>query len=285
MDRFPEVVPTHEFKNAEEAPSHDVFSVIFHLCHAASLYNVPACLSLARTRVGLDSSVSTLLKTNVPIDFESAKELCKRAMSSRRSPAAPKVAAGCLLYQILEDEGTAGDMEKINILEETLHMMKLSTDEAEVMKEHVKKLSRGKAEGFHIGDKVEGNYFMEGTFYAGVIVKVSDDGNFVVIQYDDDGSTESLTVDNVRSIEPSTDVCSDQNHPLSDAEALGKENIDEECLFEDYDLMAKLADLKKRNGERSIAVILFQKAAELAMNAGKMQCANNWSMQAVELEG
>jgi hypothetical protein len=76
MDRFPEIVPTHEYDNVEDRPSHDIFSVIFHLSHAASLYNVSACLSLARARVGLDSSVSPLLKTNVPIDFESSKDLC-----------------------------------------------------------------------------------------------------------------------------------------------------------------------------------------------------------------
>lgn len=56
MDRFPEIVPTNgEF--VEDAPSHDIFSVIFHLCHAASLYDVSACLALARARVGLDTFV------------------------------------------------------------------------------------------------------------------------------------------------------------------------------------------------------------------------------------
>lgn len=57
MDRFPEIVPSHE-GDIEDKPSHDIFSVIFHLCHAASLYNVQACLALARARVGLDTFVS-----------------------------------------------------------------------------------------------------------------------------------------------------------------------------------------------------------------------------------
>lgn len=57
MDRFPEIVPSHE-GNIEDQPSHDIFSVIFHLCHAASLYNVQACLALARARVGLETFVS-----------------------------------------------------------------------------------------------------------------------------------------------------------------------------------------------------------------------------------
>lgn len=56
MDRFPEVVHTQPNETSiEDRPSHDVFSVVFHLCHAASLYNVPACLSLARARVGLET--------------------------------------------------------------------------------------------------------------------------------------------------------------------------------------------------------------------------------------
>ena len=283
MDRFPEIVPSHEFKSAEDAPSHDVFSVIFHLCHAASLYNVQACLSLARARVGLDSCASSLLQANVPIDFDDSKELCRRALGSQRSAAAPKVAAGCLLYQILEDEGDAGAVEKITVLEETLDLMKLAVNEAEVMKEHAKKQSRGKASGFHVGDKIEGNYFMEGTFYPGVVVEVSDDGNSVVVRYDDDDSTESLTVDNVRSIEPASEIQGDS--PLSDADALGTVNTDEERLFEDYELMAKLADLKEQVGEFLAAAKLFQEAAEIAMSAGKMQSANKWSMRAAELEG
>ena len=55
-DRFPEIVQPYE-ENPENTPNHDIYSVIFHLCHAASLKNVPACLALARARVGLDTSV------------------------------------------------------------------------------------------------------------------------------------------------------------------------------------------------------------------------------------
>lgn len=282
MDRFPEIVPGD---NTEEKPSHCFFSVIFHLCHAASLWNVPACLALARARVGLDTFVSPLLKTNVPIDFESAKEFCKRAMASERSTAAPKVAAGCLLYQIIEDEGTSGDVEKMRILEDILSLMKLFAEEDKIMKEHAEKESRGKAEGFHVGDKVEGNYFMEGTYYAGIIVEVSGDGNSVVVQYDDDGSTESLSNENVRSLEPTSEILAAQTARLSDEEALGTVNTDEQCLFEDYDLMAKLAELKGKAGEHSDAAALFQEAADLAMNVGKMKSANAWSMRAAELEG
>jgi len=283
MDRFPEIVPKNG-ENAENAPSHDIFSVIFHLCHAASLYNVSACLALARARVGLDTFVSPLLKTNVTIDFESSKEYCKRAMASERSTAKPKVAAGCLLYQIIEDEGTAGDVEKIHVLEETLRLMKLILEEDRIMKEHAEKEARGKAAGFHVGDKAEGNYFMEGTFYPGVIVEVAADGNSVVIQYEDDGSTEKLTNENVRSLEPPAEILAAQTARLSDEEALGTVNTDEQCLFEDYDLMAKLAELKEKTGKSADAAELFQEAADLAMNAGKMKTANTWSMRAAELQ-
>mmetsp|Transcript_35705 Transcript_35705/g.62664 ORF Transcript_35705/g.62664 Transcript_35705/m.62664 type:complete len:213 (-) Transcript_35705:1071-1709(-) len=209
-------------------------------------------------------------------------------MASERSTAAPKVAAGCLLYQIIEDElglglaltSAAGDVEKVQILEDTLSLMKLSSEEDKIMKEHAEKESRGKADGFHVCDRVNGNYFMEGTFYPGFIVEVSEDGNSVVIQYDDDGSRETLSNENVRSLEPASEILAAQSVRLTDEEALGTVNTDEHCLFEDYDLMAKLAELKEKTGESSDAAALFQEAADLAMNAGKMKTANNWSMRA-----
>lgn len=283
MDRFPECVSPDGVVD-DEKPSHDVFSVVFHLSHAASLGNVQACLALARARVGLQSSASPLLHTNIPIDFDSAKDLCRRAMSVERSPASPKAAAGCLLYQILEDEEATGDVEKLHVLEEALNFVNVSEREQAAVKEHVKNMkSRGKADGFRVGDVVEGNYFMEGTYYAGKVVEVLDDGNSVVIQYDDDGSTETLTVDNVRPIEMSTEVLSHETARLSDEEAFGIANTDEIVLLE-YDLISKIAELKEKTGDRAAAAILFQQAAEMAMTAGKMQTANKWSMRAAELE-
>jgi elongation factor 2 kinase len=283
MDRFPEIVP-HDNIDNDYSPSHDIFSVIFHLSQAASLGNVQACLALARARVGLHSSASPLLHTNVPIDFDSAKDFCRKAMSFERSPASPKAAAGCLLYQILEDEETAGNVEKLNVLEETLNFLKLAEREQAAVKEHTKNMqSRGKADGFHIGDVVEGNYFMEGTYYPGKVIDVLDGGNTVVVQYDDDGSSETLTADNVRSVEVSAEVISHETSRLSDEEAFGVANTDEIVLL-DYELISKMAELKEKTGDRSAAAELFQQAAELAMNAGKMQTANNWSMRAAELE-
>ena len=51
-------------------------------------------------------------------------------------------------------------------------------------------------------------------------------------------------------------------------------------------MKAKLAELKGKPGKTSHAAALFQEAADLVMNAGKMETANNWSMRAAEdLEG
>lgn len=284
MDRFPEIVSPDKIVD-DELPSHDVFSVVFHLSHAASLGNVQACLALARARVGLHSSASPLLHTNVPIDFDSAKDLCRRAMSSERSPASPKAAAGCLLYQILEDEEAAGDVEKLHVLEEALKFLNLAEREQAAVKEHAKIMqSRGKADGFHVGDVVEGNYYMEGTYYSGKVIDVLDNGNSVVIQYDDDGSSETLAAEYVRPIEVSAEVLSHETSRLSDEEAFGVSNTDEIVLL-DYELISKIAGLKEKTGDRLGAAELFQQAAELAMSAGKMQTANNWSMRAAELEG
>merc|ERR1712183_316041 len=131
----------------------------------------------------------------------------------------------------------------------------------------------------------EGNYFGEGTFYPGVVVEICEGGTSVVLKYDDDGSTETLSNENVRSLEPAPELAARTVH-LSDEEALGTVNTDEQCLlFENYDLMAKLAELKANTGEKSDAAALFLEAADLAMNAGKMKTANNWSMRAAELEG
>jgi len=52
---------------------------------------------------------SPLLNANMTIDFELSKGFCARVMASDGPIAAPRVAAGYLLYQIVEDQETAGD--------------------------------------------------------------------------------------------------------------------------------------------------------------------------------
>ena len=42
--------------------------------------------------------------------------------------------------------------------------MELSVEEDEITKGHADREPRGRAEGFGVGDNVEGNYFMESTF-------------------------------------------------------------------------------------------------------------------------
>ena len=276
IGRFPEIGDGEE---------HDVCSVVFHLCHAASLRDVPACLALARLRSGLDSSVSDLLKNVVPVDFETAKDLLGRAMESELSPSLPKAAAGCLLLQILEDEGEAGDLALANVVQDTIDFMAKAVAEEE--ERAAKRAVDARGGGIQVGDKVEANYCLEGTFYAGCVTAVSDDGKSITVQYDDDGSSESLTEENVRVLSgsASADVAPPPiGGPLTDAEALGTNNEDEVCLYEAYALKAKLAELKVKLGDKETAASLYQEAADEAMTAGKMKTAAEWSSKAAELE-
>ena len=204
-------------------------------------------------------------------------------MTSTRSTTAPKIAAGCLLYHILNDEGIDADDDTISVLEETLQLMKLSAEESASMTKHAVNQSRTNPGRLTPGDKVEGNYCMEGTFYRGVIVEVSDENNSVVIKYDDDSTTETLTLQNVRSLEPAPNAISPRTARLSDDEALGIVNTDEQFLFEDYDLTSTLAELHARFGRSSKAAALYQEASNLAMDAGKMKSASMWSLRATEL--
>lgn len=198
---------------------------------------------------------------------------------STSSTVAPRIAAGCLLFHIIDDEGITTDSEKISVLEETLAMMKISASSDSMNADDPSDVGR-----FTSGDQVDGNYCMEGTFYSGVVVEVCDDGSSVVIQYDDDGTTEKLSLDNVRYREPERKNIANGTARLSDDQALGIDNTDEQCLFEDYDLMAKLAELLANTGHLTKASALYQEAADLAMDAGKMKTANTWSMRAAELE-
>jgi elongation factor 2 kinase len=283
IGRFPEVVP--DDPDGGEKPQHDVYSVVFHLCHAASLRDVPACLALARVRAGLDSSVSDLLKTVVPVDFESAKDLLGRGMESHLSPSASKAAAGCLLLQILEDEGEAGDLAVANVVQDTIDFMAKTVAEEE--ERAAKRAVDARGGGIEVGDKVEANCCLEGTFYSGVVMALSDDGKTITVQYDDDGSSESLSEENVRVLSGATagaDVAPPPvGGPLTDAEALGTTNDDEICLYEAYTLRAKLAELKLRLGDKEAAAGLYQEAADEAMNAGKMKTAAEWSAKAGDL--
>ena len=128
--RFPRVVPTDtaHMDNPKDAPDHDAATVLFHLSYAAALKNGPACLALARVQAGMDTHVSDLLRDIIPVDFDAAKLLLHRAMSSSYPPTKPKAAAGCLLFQILHDEIGVGisetsETEIIAVLREALQLL------------------------------------------------------------------------------------------------------------------------------------------------------------------
>jgi len=276
MGRFPEIVTENETKETSECSSHDVSSVLFHLCHAASLQHGSACLSLARVRAGLKTSASTLLQKIVPVDFEESKALLRRTLDGP-PPSVVKAAAGCLMVQILEDESNEGMDDQISkVIEETLLYME------EAKNEHLakKSLSRPSENTFEIGSKVEANYCLEGTFYPARVVKIEGDGTFVV-EYDDDGSTETLSNENIKCVEGSGVV--KEQTPLSDGDALGLDNLDEKYLFKDYQLEAQLAELKAKHGAKQDASELYQSAADKAMNDGKMQSAAKWSNLSCQL--
>jgi len=304
IGRFPEEVSS---KDPENVPSHDAFSVLFHLSHAASLRCVPACLALGRVLAGLETCVSDLLDSLVPIDFEAAKSLLKRAMESVNPPNAPKVAAGCVLYQIYTDEafvarggiqsGNDGDDEidrpiteqmvvpdlvLITLLEDILDLMAACEEEKKTNLEF-KERSKKSSHSFHVGDKVEGNYFLEGNYYPGVVDSVSDDGTVVSVRYDDDGTVEALPSEHVRLLIPPTATQTDLGGPLTDEEAGFGTSGDEAITFESYQLRADLAKLVEKAGDKSKASALYEEAAQEAMQAGKMKIATEWSLKASDL--
>jgi elongation factor 2 kinase len=282
MCRFPEVVPLQPGQSPADAPAHDVFSVLFHLSHASALHNVPACLALGRVHAGLGSCVSDLLQHMATIDFDAAKTLLRRAMDSPFPPSNPKAAAGCLLYQILLDDGDASDTTISHLLEDTIKLLEASKAEAEVLAAHRKKMENGGGRKFAVGDRVEADYCLEGTYYPGVVEQVSEDGKLVTVRYDDDGSTESQSLEHVKLIVPPSATQTLLGGPLSD-EDLFADNTDEKCLMEAYELKGELADFKEKAGDKQGAAKLFEESADDAMKAGKMQKATKWSLRAAEL--
>jgi len=245
----------------------------------------------------LGTSVSELLGTIVPIDFDAAKDLFRRCMGSKFPPAAPKAAAGCLLYQMylddresqdyVEGEDTFGvkvvsDITLAQLLEDILKLMDESDKESTEAKEHTSAKEQA-ARQFKVGDKVEGNFALEGSFYPGVVSAISEDGTEVEICYDDDGSKEMLTLENVRLVIPPTATQTVMGGPLSDEEALGSENTDEKCVVEGYELKGELAALKLKLGAKDVAATLYEEASNDAMNAGKMKKASEWSLKAAGL--
>lgn len=299
IGRFPEVVPSNDSK---DAPPHDVFSVLFHLSHAASLRCVPACLALGRILAGLGTSVSELLNSFVPLDFEAAKDMLKRAMESELSPNAPKVAAGCVLYQIYLDEvsmarqgikdddqdqiftnhSVASDLVLINLLRDILYLMAARDEERESNRQFKDRKMTG-SYSFQVGDRIEGNYCLEGNYYAGIVDSVSEDRTTVNVKYDDDGTIEGLSTEHVRMIIPPTAIQTELGGPLTDEEAGFGGGGDETITMEPCQLKAALAKLIANTGDKTKASELYEEAAQEAIQANKMKIAAEWSLKAAEL--
>ncbi|KAL7566525.1 hypothetical protein ACA910_006434 [Epithemia clementina (nom. ined.)] len=335
-----------------DSPGPDAASIVFHLSHAASLRCPAACLALGRVRAGLKSCVSTILQDVVPVDFDSAKELLHRAMATTKAPmendnardggagvvatakrglgpdVKTRAAAGCLLLQILQEEEETTPATLQNLLEEALVLVQQAHKEQEEMDAQMERLKShndddnggGNAcvetiqqQQLKVGDRVEGNYCMEGTFYPGVVTELHDSGDrtgcgTVMVQYDDDGSRERLSRDAVRLLTMSSSVAAvvaaattsrrrqSTSAPfttvdaegqdvvlLDDLEALGLINEDENCLLDVFTLQADLAKLKAQLGHTKEAADLYEAATEGAFAAGKMQTASEYSLQAAEL--
>lgn len=337
MGRFPEIVPDLDGNGIDsENPPHCAFSVLFHLSYAASLRSAPACLSLGRVHAGLGTHVSELLvNPMVPLDFEAAKDLLRRAMEASGSksqiggkdgvlstPIGPRVASGCLLFQILQDERHAGMYSTIDededgeegkqtntgsssgsltelmtVAQDTLKLfgsLEEQQNEAEKVKESLIRtgMVAGTGNLLHAGDRVEGDYFMEGTYYVGTVLEVSatesNDGEakvLITVQYDDDGSSEALPRDHVRLLIPPTATQTTLGGPLSDEEAFGGsgDDGDDTIHIKPYDLMAELASLKEETGDKGAAAHYYQEAAERAVQDNKMKLGTDWSLKAAEL--
>jgi elongation factor 2 kinase len=286
-ERFPDVVSEPDGDDPENRASHDAFSVLFHLSHAASLQNAPACLAIARVHAGLETKVSGLLEPIVSTDFEAAKHLLRRAMTSPQQPTKPKAAAGCLLYQFLHDEasleidGSSSATIIMQVIEDTLELIEQAEKEANDVKLHESRLERGR--GFHKGDAVEADYAMEGTYYSAIVVEVSED-EMITVKWDDDGSEETFSKEHVRPLIPPTATQTTAGGPMSDEEAFGSEHGDDKFLLSVYVLKAELAELKEKAGDFATASRLYEEAADGAMNAGQMKNATKWSLKAAELQ-
>ena len=171
------------------------------------------------------------------------------------------------------------------LIEDVLALLEESAIETAALDQHKKQAQSrgGTASRFLPGDRVEGNYALEGNYYPGTIESVAEDGNSVVIMYDDDGSTETLTREHVRLIIPPTATQTVMGGPLSDEEALGAENSDEKFLVDAFDLKAELGILKANAGDKAAAAELLEEASNEAMAANKMKKATEWSLKASEL--
>lgn len=290
--RFPQVVPTDpdHIDSPKDAPDHDAASVLFHLSYAAALKNAPACLALARVQAGMETHVSNLLGSITPVDFDAAKVLLHRAMSSAHPPTKPKAASGCLLFQILQDERHVGmaetsDTEMMHVLKEALQLLDALEQEEKDANKHNSRMAKSGSVKFSPGDRIEADYCLEGTYYPGVVESASGENGSVqvTVVYDDDGSLETLPSNRVRLLIPPTATQTSLGGPLSDDTVFGNEGGDDSFLLTKYELQFDLAEILKRKGALEESSTLYAEAADGALSAGKMKLATEWSLKAAEL--
>jgi len=291
----------NDMTKKENCPSHDAFSVLFHLSYAAALHCAPACLALARVHVGLNTVVSNLINSIVPVNFNAAKILLRRTLKSPSASSEPKVAAGCLLVQIYHDEGILrgtkdplNDMVKGQIITETLKLVECMKYETREKKKYVTAHysinNRGYNDDLCVGDRVEANYKLEGAHCQGVVIELcdsddNDNDDSVVVRYDEHGSTEQIKRKEARLITPPTVMQTNLGGPLSDQEAFSVDGeTDDKILLEVYDMKAELAILKERAGDMTSSSILYRDAAADAIANGNISNGTEWILKAEELE-
>ena len=238
-----------------------------------------------------------------------------------------RAAAACLLLQILQHETeTTTPVTMQNLMEETLELVQQAHAQDQELKLHMERLhqqqpsteneeapadssaSSSSPPALQVGDRAEGNYCMEGTFYPGTVTAIHEETGVVqvTIQYDDDGSEEILASDAVRPLLSSlvkaaiaattsrrSQYAQQQQQQqgggtvtpgyMDELQALGLINEDENCLMDLHTLQADLAHLKAQLGYPQEAAQLYEAAAEGALTAGKMKTASEYSLRAAEL--
>jgi len=171
----------------------------------------------------------------------------------------------------------------IDLIEEILQLMsELEKERKETDAKREKRKAPFPTMGIDVGDRVEANYALEGTYYPATVTNICD--KILSVRYDDDDSEESLPTNQVRLIIPPTATQTSLGGPLSDEEVFGTDKADDSILLQRYELIFELAQLKERIGEVTQAHLLYQEAADGALDAGKVKTATEWSLRAADLE-
>ena len=224
------------------------------------------------------------------------------------------MAAACLLLQLWRDDDGGGsgsnedeprstapvdDRVKLQVVQETLELMEFMQEQEQQAQEHRSRLTAGTGQGGNddsnnnnnllnrlcVGDRVEADYALEGTFYPAIVVEhttETGDNEWVTVRYDDDGSTEALPRHRVRRVIPPTATQTSLGAPLLSLPQTDENggNDDDDAIWSKYELHYELAQLQERLGDLESASLLYEQAADGALAAGKMKAASEWSLKA-----